>query len=321
MIILILLIAAACGGIRYYQNHIKQRSFCADGEGWSAEASGSVAVISLDENSEGNGSISIIGGADGPTSIFVAGKIGNPPDAVKTEETGTSWEQAVSEAVLTENRGKYTGEEFCGEGHLILGQKEEGDRMVIYALTMYGEYQFQNGNFVKEAGTGVIPAVLTFRENEDGSRILESFEVPEDGSGYLDSVHRLFPEELWENCISPSEQNRLFLREQEQNGARAYLETLGRVASVGEYADFEYRLLTEEGVSVEVSNRLICDRELSRYPGWVGSLERLEENVRYLYQVEVDRENGIIRYKKTSMDSAVTVESREFDLETGDPVR
>lgn len=108
VIILILIMGVACGGISYYHNHVKPQSFCADGEGWSAEASGSVAVISLDENSEGNESISIIGGADGPTSIFVAGKIGNPSDPMKTEGTSTSWEQAVSEAVLTENRGKYT---------------------------------------------------------------------------------------------------------------------------------------------------------------------------------------------------------------------
>ena len=294
VIVLILLMAAVFGGIRYYQK--------------------------INEAGKENDSIIIIGGADGPTSIFIAGKIGNPPDTVKTEEPGTSWEPYVAEAVLTENRGKYTDEEFCGEGHLILGQEEDGTRTVIYALTMYGEYQFQNGNFVKEAGTGVIPVVLTYRKNDDGTYMLESYEAPEDGSGYLDSAHRLFPEKLWESCISPSEGNHAFLKEQEQNGARAYLETLGRVAPVGEYADFEYHLLTEEGVSVEVSNRLICDRDLSCYPGWVGNLERLEEGVRYIYQVEVDEANGRIRYIKKNMDTGSTAESREFDLETGDPV-
>ncbi len=40
---------------------------------------------------------------------------------------------------------------------------------------MYGEYQFQDGNFVKEAGSGAIPAVLTFVQ-KGGQYILKTYE-------------------------------------------------------------------------------------------------------------------------------------------------
>ena len=254
--------------------------------------------------------VTVIGGADGPTAIFIAEKPG--------EDVKTDWDTLVSDTIFSENQGKYTGEECSGEGHLILQIEEDGEHTKLYVLTMYGEYQFQDGNFVKEAGTGVIPAVITCAKTNSGEYLAESCDVPEDGSGYVESIHRLFPENLWEICLSPADEIRETLEAQERRYASDYLKTLGREAVIGEYGDFSHPLLTEEGVSVEVSNRLCGEKILAPYPFWIGSVERLEDGVRYEYRVELKEEQGRICYTKTNPESREVVEAYIFDVKTGD---
>ena len=100
--------------------------------------------------------------------------------------------------------------------------------------------------------------------------------------------------------------------------ASDYLKTLGREALIGEYGDFSHPLLTEEGVSVEVSNRLCGEKILAPYPFWIGSVERLEDGVRYEYRVEFKKEQGRICYTKTNPESGEVVEAYIFDVKTGD---
>ena len=66
----------------------------------------------------------------------------------------------VGEAVLSGNSNAYYEGECCGEGHKILGCDVSGNRLKVYALTMFGNYGFQNEKFIKISGSGVIPAVL-----------------------------------------------------------------------------------------------------------------------------------------------------------------
>ncbi len=105
---------------------------------------------------------------------------------------------------------------------------------------------------------------------------------------------------------------------QEKRYAVEYLETLGRTAPVGEYRDYEHPLLTDRGVSVEVSNRLMENRDLAAYPYWIGNIERLEDGVRYVYQMDYDQDRQRILLTKTEYDSGNVKESYEIDAETGE---
>jgi hypothetical protein len=71
-------------------------------------------------------------------------------------------DQAVALA-LTSSSNHYREGECFAEGHIILGTEKKRGATKIYALTMTGQYGFQNDNFVKVSGTGVIPAVVTIR--------------------------------------------------------------------------------------------------------------------------------------------------------------
>ncbi len=234
------------------------------------------------------------------------------------QENADSWDGRVSAAILSENTGRYAGEECQAEGHRILDMEGQETETKVYALTMYGEYQFQDGNFVKGSGSGVIPAVLVFQKDEKGVYTLSSYEVPEDGSGYVESIERMFPQKLQKICLSPTEEMCAELESQERQYAARYLDALGRKAKIGKYRDFEHPLLTECGVSVEVSNRVAERRELGYYPYWIGNVEKLEDGVRYIYQMDFDAEEKRILLTKREYDSGKVTEALAFDSETGE---
>ena len=226
-------------------------------------------------------------------------------------------EQLTADAILSANRENYPGEECIGEGHIILESEEQSDGLTVYALTMYGEYQFQDGNFVKAAGSGVVPAVITFSSDGEGGYLLTSLTYPEDGSNYQKSIQAMFPETWWDACISPSESAHEQLKSMEESYAYAYLNQLGRPAPVGEYRDFEHPLLTEQGVNSNVSNILVENKDLDRYPYWIGNIERLEDGSRYVYALDFDKENKKIFFTKKEYGTENIIESYTYDSDTG----
>lgn len=250
---------------------------------------------------------------------------GSPQTAPDTQEAYTQaiheLNQAVGLAVLTYNRSRYTAEECTGEGHIILDKKSEGSETVVYTLTMYGEYQFQDNSFIKEAGSGSIPAVMTFTYDEQEGYVLKNYEIPADGGYYIESIHELFPKELWDRCISQTEEDFADLTMQEQAYAKHYLQQIGREATIGDYGDYPHTLLTDAGVSVEVSNMMCVSAkfdEMWKYPDWIGNRELLEDGVRYVYAMSLDNEKHEIIYTKSVYDTQAVIETHIFDSLTGE---
>lgn len=245
-------------------------------------------------------------------------------EPLQPKARAASLDEAVSAAILEYSQSVYGENEASGEGHLILETQEKDDEVIVYALTMYGSYQFQDGNFVKNSGSGAIPAVITLEENPDGSLWWKWYQTPEDGSRYQDSIEALFPESVWEACSKPDSQQLKMLKQQEKSYAAAYLKTIGRQAEIGEYRDFSHPLLTEAGVSVEVSNKLSgCGRDdpdspAAYAPGWIGNIERLENGVRYVYACDYDAEQQEIIYTKKEYAAGKIMEQVVFDAVSGD---
>lgn len=249
--------------------------------------------------------------------------------AVKRE---TSIEKAVSASVLLYNRDMYLYSETEGEGHLILKTEEQNEgsgdndkEITVYALTMYGGYQFQNGNFVKNGGTGVNPVVIKLSREPDGTYFVKHYQRTKDGGDYMDSIHDMFPEDLWEQCISPSDTVRREISAQERAYAADYLKSIGREdAIIGEYSDFPHVFLTDAGFSVEASNdflediKYITDPIVTHAPSWLGSVERLEGGVRYLYQLSCDPETFEIIFTRSKYLSKEPGERIIYDSVTGE---
>lgn len=240
------------------------------------------------------------------------------------KRSGT-FDGAVAAAILEYNYSIYGDEnEVVGEGHIIMDTQEEDETITVYAKTMYGGYQFQDGNFVNNGGSGDIPAVIRISKEPDGTYVTLHYQYPADGGDYIDSVHALFPEALWERCISRQDADYQELKIQEQVYAEAYLNKIGRTAVVGEFGDFEHTIPSDVGISAEVSNKLDMDKKLSSTeqlayaPFWLGNIELLEDGIRYIYEHTYDAEKREIHYNKISYDSGEIVASTIYDSISGE---
>ena len=188
-------------------------------------------------------------------------------------------DSAVGEAVFTGNEGTYLEGELQTEGHIVLDTSSVGGDTVVYALTMYGEYGFENDTFVKVAGSGTIPVVMTFGYSKDSGYQLKNYSVPTDGSGYVQSIKDMFPQSLYNRVLSISESDSNNLTSQERTYAKAYLNKIGRSARIAENAEKEY-----VDVDAEVSNEV--SKRYWEYPSWIGTQEKIENNVRYVYETQ-----------------------------------
>ncbi len=225
-------------------------------------------------------------------------------------------EQAVSLALKTQDNYGFTPTECFGEGHIILGYDDSNpDLIEIYALTSVGWYSFENGNFVKESGTGTIPAVVTLDNNNN-----VALEYPEDGGGYTESIEGMFPQEYHERIFAQSEEDYNTLKLQEEKYAQDYLDKIGREAEIGDYSDFEHVLITDLGVSVKVSNKLLDTfyKEHANYPYFVGTYEKMENGVNMVYEMSYDKSVEEIIFTKYEYNTKNVIEEFIIDAKTGD---
>lgn len=234
-------------------------------------------------------------------------------------------DKAVGEAILKECANGYQSGEVAGEGHIILGIEKVFDNEIrVYALTMYGEYGFEDGDLVKVSGTGCIPEVLNV-STENGYEVI-NFEYPKDGSEYVKSIKEMFPTKYHSRVLKQDNDDFKALEEQEIKYVEAYLKSLGREANIG--SQTERKLLTDAGVSVEVSNKILEYEKdvLANYPYWIGSKEKLEHDEyskipgdeRFVYEMKLNEEENRIEYTKTKYGTGTVYQFIYIDPETGD---
>ena len=225
--------------------------------------------------------------------------------------------QLVADAIISDNENSYLEGECCGEGHRILGTSIRGSQLKVYALTTFGYYGFQNDMFVKVSGSGVIPAVLTF-ENNGGEYVFAGIEYPMDGAYYAESIKSMFPLRYRMQAMRSDSAQYDELSAQERLYAEAYLKSIGREAEIGEFRDLNVVLLTDLGVSVEVSNKLGRDMRLCQYPFWIGTDECLENGMRYVRALSYDEAAGQIVFYTVEKDTGVVTECFVFDAVSGE---
>ena len=248
--------------------------------------------------------------------VLTAGFLFSLSGCGKNSPTEKEISQLVAEAIISGNEDSYYEGECCGEGHKILGSSLSGSHLKVYALTMFGNYGFQNDMFIKVSGSGVIPAVLTFEKDGTEYNLLE-IEYPGDGAGYVKSIKKMFPLKYRLsalNCDSAYDE----LVSQERKYAEEYLQSIGREAEIGEFGDLNVVLLTDLGVSVDVSNRLSCDKDLGEYPFWIGSSEYLENGTRYVRSLSYDENAGQIICSTVEKETGEVNECFVFDATTGE---
>ncbi len=241
-----------------------------------------------------------------------------------TEDGGLTWkwkgdalDTAVSLAFLDDNKASYRSGECSAEGHIILGYEEQSDYIKVYALTIFGEYGFENGNFVKVSGSGIIPVVFKFTGSIDKLSFSDIVH-PLDGSYYTQTIKEMFPSEYIDRALNPTDSDIQELKTQECMYAASYLKKIGRAAIIGDYRDFKHVLLSDVGVSVNISNSIAGNALFINYPMWLGTCEALENGVRYVYEKSyVDNIHEII-FTKYEYNTNTIAELIRLDSITGE---
>ena len=236
---------------------------------------------------------------------------GSKEEPAPTNESipATPLEKAISKAILDENYYRFADGEAEGEGHTVIDIVETDENTIVYALTTYGEYGFQNGVFTKISGSGIIPAKITFVKDGEDYR-LDEFVMPDDGSDYMDSIKRIFPSELQDKVTGLSDSDYKACLAQEQEYAKAYLKEIGRNAEVKDQVDCKL-----PDVSAKVGNKLI-DLYYD-YPYWIGTEEKIEHGVRYVYETswkDLGDGKGTITYKKYQYDNKDVIEEYVIEI-------
>lgn len=211
----------------------------------------------------------------------------------------TDIDNAVSNAILEDNKNSYYEGECQAEGHVIFEAEKTDNEIIVYSYIGYSEYGFENGNFVDVSGA-MCPAVITLDNNYN----LIEIKYPEDGSYYTKSIKNMFPKSCVNDVLNISEKNLYSITEQQKEYADKYLKSIDRDAAIGTMSDFEYPLLTDMGVSVEVDNSL-SENVLKNepYPYWIGNKELIENGIRYVYQMDYNKNENKIVYTTYQYDN------------------
>lgn len=173
--------------------------------------------------------------------------------------------------------------ECLGEGHMILGYKDKSDSVEVYALCSAVGYGFRNEMLVDESGYFHVATLIKFDKTEDGKYIFKEAQESKDGGLMIPSIKEMFPSAIAKKAIAAQADDKIgdSMRKQCDVYAEAYLKAIGREAEITSYHNQDFPILTDNGVSVAVSNALY---ELHpEYSIYVGSFERLENGKRVVY--------------------------------------
>lgn len=213
------------------------------------------------------------------------------------------------------------GYECLGEGHKILGTKKTDNGIDVYALCSAYGYGFRDGRLVDEYGFGKVPTLLQFETDPStGGYVCTHYEEALDGSDYEDSVYRMFPRDVAKQALKDTADDSVGeeIDKQIRAYAEAYLKYLGRDAKISSYYEENFKILTDYGVSVEVSNAL-TERH-GEYSIYVGQFERLENGERFVYEQRWEQEGdtkgkGVVTFRKSRYDDGKTVEEIAYQVD------
>ena len=229
-----------------------------------------------------------------------------------------SIENAVHGALL-EDSDNYADAEFYAEGHVILGIDDEGTEILVYTVTSFGGYSFMNDMFIKDTGSGVIPAVIVL-DNFGGMYTPIEIRWPKDGSYYVESIKELFPEEYQDKALSAQDYYDELI-EQEHTQAGEYLKSIGRDAEIGDYIDLNavlpdmdteasnYFMSIKGTEDFGLANAYMEKFPIWRFPIYQGTHEYIQDGKRYIYETnwEGDKSGGAMHYTVYDENGKITV--------------
>ncbi len=106
----------------------------------------------------------------------------------------------------------------------LAGSNNHFEVRKVYLLVYHARYS-PAGDQLTVVESGIVPAVLTFKVDENGEYSLEEYWTPQKGSAYESDIREKFPEQIAEFALNPEEYTNE-LQEENIARAKAYLEKM-----------------------------------------------------------------------------------------------
>ena len=228
--------------------------------------------------------------------------------------TSNALDNAVSSAILSRLSSDPFGEKKA-EGHVTLGtQKDKNGETLVYVVASYAAFGFENNVFTIVSGSGATPAVIRLSGNGSDYKLISYTEI-EDGDRNQSSIQSMFPEQYWASAKNVG-QYLSELQKQQVAQASAYLKSIGRDAQI----QLSGVARKSFNISAKASNTLIAINELSDYPSWIGTREKVVGGTRTVYKAGEQDLTGysLITYTKESAGGNI-LQQMQFKV-TGDRV-
>jgi hypothetical protein len=100
------------------------------------------------------------------------------------------------------------------------------------------------------------------------------------------------------------------------DAAIAYLKSINRIADVAAREEHNGNLLTDLVSDTDLILELTKDETYSLYPEWTGTQERVENDIRYIYQTEYNEVLQQIIFSKIIFDTNEIIEQYVIDMES-----
>lgn len=178
--------------------------------------------------------VAVIGGAEGPTSVFLAGK-----------SDMTELDSAIDAYILEENSGTMAkgNIQVCSHVRLQEEAPEEDGISFVYLWTLYEEYTYREGEALELTSGVQIPACMKLKQGSQGGYELVSYWTPGDGEQMQEDIQKVFPKELWKDALDSQKYQEILQKECKEQAEK--------------YAQYYQQLTRKDGVVEENTEKTV----------------------------------------------------------------
>lgn len=226
-------------------------------------------------------------------------------------------DKAISNVILEKygseyeknNPGMYSGDgELSVEAHKILGKSTKNNKIEIYLIATYGDYEFQNNIFNLVKASLEIPLKITFTtDSTEGSKLKDNnkyyyvdMKMASDGNYLEKSIKDMFPRKEANKALdilNDTKESEKLLEEINQDATK-YVEGLGRKSKV------TYHYVQKENIDESA----LDIKEVGAYPDYIGTREVIENKKRYIYKTDYSKTTKMLNFTKKNENGQILEE-------------
>lgn len=240
-------------------------------------------------------------------------------DFSKIATPTSNLEESIANAILESNKEKFYQGEFATQGHITLATDVDGVKTTAFVYQSYAEFRFENGIFERCSGM-ISPVSMTFMKDKYGNYTLFEYKIPQEGNMYEVHLQELFPEDIISQIkLYNSNESQLEpINNQLVASAKEYLNSIGREdAKIAlNYQEKNYPPLSSQNSEIyDILYRAYAD-----FPYHVGSIEQIENHIRYEYKTSYEKDSNadIFTYTKTNLNTGTVEENTKIQIKNGE---